>query len=317
MKRSQMTGSAGGPPTAPEEAKPAAEPATAPTLAPSFIPGDKETSRVMTQVVSPPPHLGWHSRGYLPHWDHPGMIQGITYRLCDAVPAELISKWKSEINLRTGRSGSPVAALPTGSAGGPPAASSTADRAAGPAALPVEGNAALTDPGHRELAKRIARYEDAGRGACWLRDRRIGQMVEANLLHFDGERYRLLSWCVMPNHVHVMVETWEGWPLADLVHSWKSYTAHEANRILNRRGEFWQREYYDRYIRNVEHYLLVIRYIEENPVKARLVTHPAEWPWSSAKIRVARSAGGPPAVPAEAKPAAGPTALPDINSRES
>src|SRR5205823_3893206 len=92
-----------------------------------------------------------------------------------------------------------------------------------------------------ELRKRIACYEDEGHGACWLGQPRIGELVEQALLHFDGQRYGLLAWCVMPNHVHVLVETKLGFPLPGLLHSWKSYTATEANKILGRRGEFWQR----------------------------------------------------------------------------
>jgi len=104
-------------------------------------------------------------------------------------------------------------------------------------------------------------------------------------LHFDGQRYRLLAWCVMPNHVHAMIETREGFPLPDVLHSWKSFIGNEANKLLERHGEFWQREYLDRYIRHAEHYTQAVAYIEENPVKAGLARVKTDWPWSSAKIR--------------------------------
>ena len=115
-------------------------------------------------------------------------------------------------------------------------------------------------------------------------------MVEDNLLRFDGERYRLLSWCVMPNHVHLLIEVWQI-PLAKLLHGWKSYTAKQANGLLGRTAPFWQTEYFDRYVRDEPHFQRVVRYIENNPVKARLCANPAEWRWGSAR----RSAGGPPA----------------------
>jgi REP element-mobilizing transposase RayT len=113
------------------------------------------------------------------------------------------------------------------------------------------------------------------------------------LFHFDGQRYRLLAWCVMPNHVHALIETREGFPLADVLHSWKSFTGHKANGLLQRTGEFWQREYLDRYVRNAEHYEKVVAYIEENPVKADLVRLKTDWPWSSARFRIPGSAAVP------------------------
>jgi REP element-mobilizing transposase RayT len=81
--------------------------------------------------------------------------------------------------------------------------------------------------------------------------------------------------------------------LADVLHPWKSFTSHKANKLLRRSGEFWQREYLDRYVRNAEHYEKVVAYIEENPVKAGLVKLKADWPWSSAKFRIPGSAAVP------------------------
>ena len=66
----------------------------------------------------------------------------------------------------------------------------------------------------------------------------------------------------MPNHVHALIETREGFPLADVLHSWKSFTSHKANGLLQRTGEFWQREYLDRYVRSAEHSETVVAYIE-------------------------------------------------------
>ena len=68
--------------------------------------------------------------------------------------------------------------------------------------------------------------------------------------------------------------------------SFKSYTAHEANRLIGRRGKFWLDDYFDRYIRNGEHYRKAVAYIENNPVKAKLCSKPEEWPFSSARFRV-------------------------------
>ncbi len=141
-----------------------------------------------------------------------------------------------------------------------------------------------------QLRRRIEDYLDAGHGECWLRRTDIARMVEGALLHFDEQRYRLLAWCIMPNHVHALIETREGVPLAAVLHSWKSYTSHEANTLLQRNGEFWQREYLDRFVRNAEHYASVIAYIEENPVKAGLAKIRTEWPWSSSRFRAGSAA---------------------------
>ncbi len=130
--------------------------------------------------------------------------------------------------------------------------------------------------------RRLAVWLDGGHCACWLRDPRISAVTEETLLKFDPERYRLVAWCVMPNHVHAMIETRDGWPLAGILHSWKSYTASMANRLLKRSGAFWQREFFDRFIRDEKHYADALLYIEGNPVKAGLVAEAGDWRWSSA-----------------------------------
>jgi putative DNA methylase len=219
-----------------------------PSLTPSFPLSSKQTSRVVTSAEPPAPHLGWHSRGYLPHWDHPGMIQSLNFRLADSLPASVVEKWETELSFK-----------------------------------PEKGREV-------ELRRRIEEYLDAGHGKCWLRRPSIARMIQDALMHFDGERYRLLAWCVMLNHVHAMIETEEGFPLGNVVHSWKSFMGHEANKKLNLLGEFWQREYLDRYVRNSEHYGKVIAYIEENPVKARWAKIKTDWLWSSARFRSLGSA---------------------------
>lgn len=229
------------------------------------------------------------------------MMQGVTFRLHDAVPPDVLQEWKAELGLLSAATKNDrISPAVDGKRHARPFTTSVGEgaprRSTGRTVGPATGSAGVppaTDSRVIELAKRIARYEDAGHGACWLRDERIARLLEDSLLRFDGRRYHLLAWCVMLNHVHVLIETVEPWPLAGVIHSWKSYTAHEANRVLDRQGEFWQREYHDRYIRNSEHHLAAVRYIERNPVKAGLVERPDEWLWSSAKFRAGRSTGGP------------------------
>ena len=190
------------------------------------------------------PHKSWHSRGYLPHLDQPEIIQAVTFRLADSIPADVIAAWKSE--------------------------------------LALTGAEEASDPRCVELRERIERYTGEGHGACWLRDERVADEVEKALLHFDGVRYRLLAWVIMPNHVHALVETMPGFPLDGVISSWKSFTAKQVNKVLGRSGQFWMPDYFDRYIRNEKHLATVVDYIEQNPVKAGLVDSASEWRWSSA-----------------------------------
>jgi putative transposase len=194
-----------------------------------------------------PEFAGWRSRGYIPHFDRPDLVQSITVRLEDAVPQKLIDQWKLQ--------------------------------------LKVTKDLPMSDPRQAALRKRIDKYEDAGHGACWLRNEKVAAMVERSLLCFDGVRYRLIAWCIMPNHVHAIIEIMEGHSLDKILHSWKSYSSHEANRILHRSGKFWFREYHDRYIRNSEHLAQAVEYVERNPVKAGLVNEKQQWRWSSAARR--------------------------------
>lgn len=136
-----------------------------------------------------------------------------------------------------------------------------------------------------EKRKRIDEYVDSGKGSCYLSDHRIGKIVEDALLYFDGERYRLIAWVVMPNHVHVVIEMFEGFMLSRIVQSWKSFTANAANKVLGRQGAFWQPDYFDRFIRGAEHLERAVNYVEYNPVKAGLVEMREDWLFGSGRYR--------------------------------
>ena len=135
-----------------------------------------------------------------------------------------------------------------------------------------------------ERRKRIEAALDAGYGECFLKRPEIGALVENALLHFDGERYRLHAWVVMPNHVHVLATPLDGNSLSSIVHSWKSFTAKEANRLMGRAGTFWLEEYFDRAIRDDQHFARAVEYIENNPVKAGLCAQASDWMFGSAAL---------------------------------
>jgi putative DNA methylase len=129
---------------------------------------------------------------------------------------------------------------------------------------------------------RIAGALDRGKGSAVLRNPSIAAIVEDALLHFDAQRYRLHAWCVMPNHVHVLVTPLSNWSLSQITHAWKSFTAKKANAALGKMGAFWAPEYYDRAIRDEAHYAIAVDYIITNPVKAQLCERPDQWRFSSA-----------------------------------
>jgi REP element-mobilizing transposase RayT len=89
----------------------------------------------------------------------------------------------------------------------------------------------------------------------------------------------------MPNHTHSLLRRFEDVKLSDILKAHKGSTAHEANKLLHRDGQFWMEEYFDRYIRNADHFRNTVMYIEENPVKAGLCQQASDWPFSSAWFR--------------------------------
>ncbi len=183
---------------------------------------------------------GWHSRGYLPHFDSPETLQFVTFRLVDSLPAEAIEKLRLGVGTAT----------------------------------TSEWDAFL----------------DAGAGECRLKRPEIAEIVEAALLHFDGERYRLIAWTIMPNHVHVLVELSNQHSLGSVVSSWKRFSARMANQLIGRSGPFWQDDYWDTYIRDERHFESTVGYIENNPVKAGLVGSAEDWLWSHLRHRLAKDA---------------------------
>ena len=128
-----------------------------------------------------------------------------------------------------------------------------------------------------EYHREVERYLDLGDGPNYLSDPGVAEMIEENLLRFDGEKYILLHWVIMSNHIHLLLRTLAENSLASVMHSIKSYTANQANKILGRTGPFWSIEYYDRYIRSAAHYGNVVSYIHRNPIKAGLCDVAKDW----------------------------------------
>ena len=176
-------------------------------------------------------------------------------------------------------------------------------RVAGPiakfAGIPSKGESvgdteSNLERGRRYFAAMERCLHREGEGPQWLVEPRIASIVHTSL-HFGESKlgsYRLHAWVIMPNHVHVLLEPQA--PVARITKSLKGYTARQANQVLGRTGEpFWQDETFDHWVRDEWSYRRIVRYIEWNPVAARLVNRPLEWPWSSAGRHTGTDAGGP------------------------
>jgi len=225
-----------------------------------LVEGKNKAFRPLTDEKRALGFLGWHERGYLPHCDYPGLIQFITFRLADSMPASRRGEWEHLFKIED----------------------------------------------DREKRSKLEEYLDRGVGECHLRDPRIAKIAEDAMFHFYNEHYELLAWCVMPNHVHVLVHIWQ-MPLWKIIQNWKIHVVIEMRRLhlLERRAPprhekqsssnlprrcsalqpFWQREYWDTFIRDEEQERKAVRYIEGNPVKAKLCRMDKKWPFSSARFR--------------------------------
>ncbi len=169
------------------------------------------------------------------------------------------------------------------------------------------GEGAVSNPSfqqriHKQLFAAYDDYLDQHVEIDWLRDPRIASIVRQSLYHLHGDKLLLLAYTVMPNHVHVLFQpidsqqTNDGTqligetpdeqsPLSTIMHSLKGFTAHRANRILSRRGQFWQHESYDHWVRDDDELERVVDYINANAVKAGLARHAHDWFWCSAHDR--------------------------------
>jgi REP-associated tyrosine transposase len=175
----------------------------------------------------------------LPHWQQEGAVYFVTFRLADAVPRALRTQWESEreVWLRI---------------------------------HPEPWNAEIDREYHERFSGAIERWLDAGHGSCILRRQDCGSIVAEALRHFDRERLALISSIVMPNHVHAVFVQHPSWPLEKLLRSWKSFTSRKINSLLDIKGSVWQRDYFDRLVRDEKHFANCVRYIRKNPAKGRL-----------------------------------------------
>ena len=175
----------------------------------------------------------------LPHWQQAGAVYFITFRLADAIPTKLRNEWREEREnwLRV---------------------------------HPEPWTAEIEQEYHKRFSGAIEQWLDAGHGSCLLRRRDCAGIVDQTLRHFDNQRLVLVSSIVMPNHVHALFVQNPEFALEKLVHSWKTFSTRGINKLLGRAGTLWQRDYFDRLVRDEQHFRNCVRYIRRNPENARL-----------------------------------------------
>jgi len=122
---------------------------------------------------------------------------------------------------------------------------------------------------YRLFSKRIENFLDNNTGSCILKDKKIAEIIARTLVYFDSQRYELDEWVIMPNHVHALVKPLLNYKLSTILHSWKSFSANEINKLLGKNGQIWTYESYDHIVRNKNAFDVIRKYIRENPTKAK------------------------------------------------
>ncbi len=175
----------------------------------------------------------------LPHWQQSGATFFITFRLADSIPHAKLGAWKHE-------------------------------RAAWTAAHPEPWSADVESDFHQRFSRRLDLWMDEGHGECVLRDPLVAADVARTLRKFNGVRHAHHAWVIMPNHVHALCTLATGQKLEKVLQGWKGVSANLANKTLGRSGPLWQENYFDRLVRDGDHFWRCARYIRLNPNRAKL-----------------------------------------------
>lgn len=128
-------------------------------------------------------------------------------------------------------------------------------------------------------------------GPFWLKDERIAEIVANSIRYHDGNWFDALAYCIMPNHVHLVLIPYESsnttdYSLTKIMYNIKRNSANHANKVLGRTGAFWQHESYDHFARDEKELERIIRYVLYNPVKARLIDDWTKWKWTYSKYEL-------------------------------
>ena len=179
------------------------------------------------------------THNWLPHWEQLGCAYFLTFRQADSLPEKLLSDWKRE-------------------------------RDAWLEVNPRPWSPAMEQEYHERFTARLHRWLDECHGSCLLRETEFREKLREALEFFEGRACRQLAWVIMPNHVHTVTVLTGEKNLGRLLQSWKRHSAREIHRAQNKEGTFWQKDYFDRLIRDPAHLMNCVRYIRRNPEKAGL-----------------------------------------------
>jgi REP element-mobilizing transposase RayT len=204
-----------------------------------------------------------HHRRNLPHWQQADAISFVTFRLGDSIPAKALKAWDNERRIWL------LHRLPS-------ASGDLSDILS-----------LLSESDRRDYLRRFGKQFhdllDSGHGSCLLRNPAHSSIVENALLHFDGIRYQLGDYVVMPNHVQVLLAPVPDHGIGGITGSWKRHASREINKLTGSEGTLWQHESFDHLVRDNGSFEGFRRYIRQNPGKARL--HPGEYRLGSGTLK--------------------------------
>ncbi|MBK8091980.1 MAG: transposase [Verrucomicrobiaceae bacterium] len=199
----------------------------------------------------------------LPHWAQDGSVVFITWRTADSMPKDVLERWRADRNRWLD-----VHGIDPTQKGWKMRVQEL------PPDLMAEYHERFTTRWHEAL--------DASHGACVLSQPEIADIVANSLLHFDGDRYEMLDFVIMPNHVHLLATFPDKAAMIVQCDSWKHFTARQINATLGLQGRFWQQDAFDHLVRHEGQFRRLRDYIAQNPVRAGLRADQARL-WSKAK----------------------------------
>ena len=200
----------------------------------------------MFELFDPQGELHISAGSNLPHWFQPGATYFVTWRTCDSMPTDVADRWHKEraeflarFNIHAHD----------------PAWKSKLN------ALPIQTRKEF----HRRFSSEYLKLLDQGFGECKLKNPQVAKIVSDSLRHFDGDRYHLGDFVIMPNHTHLLVGLIGETDLIKQCYSWKKFTATKINKLFGCSGRFWQEESFDHLFRSSAQFDAIGRYIANNP----------------------------------------------------
>ncbi|MFA6101881.1 MAG: transposase [Victivallaceae bacterium] len=176
---------------------------------------------------------------HLPHWTKKGVTYWITFRLRDSLPQEKLNRWRIERDFWL-------------------------------EANPEPWTDIQWNEYNQRFGLRFNEWLDAGAGSCILARSDVRGKVCECLTAFNNDRYRIIASVIMPNHVHMLLETADAHLLSNILKGMKGTSARKVNQLLNESGSFWADESYDHIVRSETQLHFLIEYVKNNPIKAGL-----------------------------------------------